>query len=144
MSSAKKFHVLATPTTDEGFGQNIKLGLAETKQQAINICIDAGYKVIEETEGGSVDQYDAEDAPFIYSFDDDGIGAISVTVKDPCRLIDWLAAMRSEGMDDGDIAAGLQNGNIPKPDWMSTQDNTYHTKIWDQDYGSSQMGFIDL
>ncbi len=145
MSAAKKFHVFATPTTEEGFGENINLGLAETKEQAIEMCIDAGYTVIKETEGGSVDQYDAEDAPFIYSYDADGVGAISVTVKNTAsRLADWLAAQRAEGLSDGDIVGGLQNGDINKPEWMSTQDNADHSKIWDQDHGSSQMGFIDL
>ena len=60
------------------------------------------------------------------------------------RLIDWLAAQRAEGLSDGDIVAGLQNGDVSRPEWMSTQDNPDHTKIWDQDHGSSQMGFIDL
>ena len=41
----------------------------------------AGYSVIEEGAGGSYDAYDGEDAPGIYGFKPDGMGAFSVTVE---------------------------------------------------------------
>jgi hypothetical protein len=79
MSSTTKFHVLATPTTEDGFVENINIGFAETEAQAVAMCIESGYTVI--TVGAQVQKYDAEDAPFIFTFDPDGFGAISVPVE---------------------------------------------------------------
>lgn len=78
-----KYHVFALPTYTDGFGSTSDLGFAESIQEALQICIDAGYSVIADDDGGSVDVFDAEDAPFIYSYREDGFGAISITVKAP-------------------------------------------------------------
>ena len=74
-----KYHVIATPTTEDGFGENVFLGTCDSQKEAIEICTRAGFTVL--IKGVEIQKYDAEDAPFIFSFEADGMGAISIPVK---------------------------------------------------------------
>ena len=58
------------------------------------------------------------------------------------RIEIFFAGLREE-MNDAEIAAGLTNGDIEKPEWMCISENTDHLKVWDaENGGSSQMGFV--
>jgi hypothetical protein len=75
------YHVIAIPTDEDGTYEGHIIGLASDKAQAIAVCEANGFIVIREGEGGNYDLYDAEDAPHIYGYEADGIGAISITVE---------------------------------------------------------------
>jgi hypothetical protein len=81
MRRGKMKHVFAIPTHENCTDPAINLGTAENADEAIQIVKAAGFAIIPESEGGSYDTYDAEDAPDIYGYEPDGLGAISITVK---------------------------------------------------------------
>lgn len=60
------------------------------------------------------------------------------------RLSLWLATQHDAGLSDADIAAGLQNGEIEAPEWLCTQDDVDHCKIWAEGEGCAQMSFAVL
>lgn len=61
------------------------------------------------------------------------------------RIEKFLEQYRNDDLNDGEIAAGLQNGEIEIPEWMGFSESMDHMKIWDsEEGGSSQMGFVWL
>lgn len=59
--------------------------------------------------------------------------------------LDSFIAKLSEEMTDSEIAAGMGNGDIDSPEWISKAESTDHVKIWDNETNeSSQMGFTTL
>jgi len=60
------------------------------------------------------------------------------------RIEKFFAELREEGLSDNEIAAGLGNGDIEKPEWMAISENTDHIKAWDTEdpTASHQMGFV--
>jgi hypothetical protein len=63
------------------------------------------------------------------------------------RLNDFINKLRvaDENYHDHEIAAGLGNGDIERPEWMGYSESTDHVKLWDaEDGGSAQMGFVQL
>ena len=78
----KKYRVLAIQIGDGWIStDNEEVGEADDRAEAIALVKSLGYHVLVEGEGGSVDCYDAEDAPGIYGIEPDGRGAISVTYE---------------------------------------------------------------
>lgn len=75
------YHVIAIPTYEDATDPGINIGQASDKASALTLIADAGYRVIPEDDGGLVAIYDATDAPHIYSYEPDGLGAIGVTVE---------------------------------------------------------------
>lgn len=59
------------------------------------------------------------------------------------RLDDLFKHLRQHHTDQ-EIAAGLGNGDIDKPEWLGYSEGSDHLKVWDTDYGSIQMGFYTL
>lgn len=49
-------------------------------------------------------------------------------------------------MSENEIAAGLGNGDIEKPEWLCISESTDHLKVWDGEDGmsSTQMGFYTV
>lgn len=62
------------------------------------------------------------------------------------RIDKFFADMRGEGLSNYDIAAGLGNGDIERPEWISIAESTDHMKVWDNEDkdASAQMGFVWL
>lgn len=76
-----KLHVIAVPTHTDSMDEGVMLSAeVSTKEEAVAAVIAAGYTVIPEGNGGSIDRYDAEDAPGIYGYEHDGMGAYGITV----------------------------------------------------------------
>jgi hypothetical protein len=42
------------------------------------------------------------------------------------------------------FAADLTGGQIDKPEWLCLSEGTDHLKIWDEEEGSIQMGYITV
>lgn len=61
------------------------------------------------------------------------------------RIDDFINYQRDFETDQ-DIAAGLCNGDIEKPDWLGISESTDHLKLWDteDEMSSSSMGFYTL
>lgn len=60
------------------------------------------------------------------------------------RIEKWYDSLRKEFSDSG-IAAGIGNGDIEKPQWLSIAESTDHVKIWDNETGADQTwGFIKV
>lgn len=63
------------------------------------------------------------------------------------RLESWLEAERAEVVAevevDHTIAAGLGNGDIPRPEWMGVREFATGCDVWDT-AESDGMGFISL
>jgi len=48
-----------------------------------------------------------------------------------------------EGLTNNEIAAGLGNGDIDVPEWMSISEDVDHIKAWDNEEGGSrEFGFV--
>jgi len=77
----KTFHVIAIPTDADATYEGALIGSAQTEDEAIALCKSEGYVVLTEGEGGNIDCYDAEDAPRVYGYEADGLGAFGVTVQ---------------------------------------------------------------
>jgi len=61
------------------------------------------------------------------------------------RIENFFKNLRDDGLSNNEIAAGLGNGDIDAPEWMSISENTDHIKAWDADNGGSiQMGFVTI
>ena len=43
-----------------------------------------------------------------------------------------------------EVAASIQNGEIPIPDWICFEEGTDQMKLWDEANGSAQSGFRTL
>jgi len=60
------------------------------------------------------------------------------------RINLWLEGLKAE-LSESEIMAGLGNGDIDRPDWLSISESTDHIKIWDNEtMASNQMGFLWL
>lgn len=59
------------------------------------------------------------------------------------RIDQFFKELFDDGLTEREIAAGLCNGDIEKPDWMATAESTDHIKVIDTEDGHSsfQMGF---
>lgn len=77
----KMVHVFVIETGDKWLGNPILIGRARTHEDAIEQIRVAGYTIIEECDGGNWDHYDAYDAPSIYGYEPDGLGAFCYTVE---------------------------------------------------------------
>lgn len=61
------------------------------------------------------------------------------------RLEAFFEHLRADGYSDYEIMAGIDNGDIDQPDWMSIEVGRDYLKAWDEsDSGSRQMGFYTL
>ena len=60
------------------------------------------------------------------------------------RIEKFFMELRDSDLTNNEIAAGLGNGDIEKPEWMAVSESTDHIKAWDTDDpgASSQFGFI--
>jgi len=49
-------------------------------------------------------------------------------------------------LSDYEIAAGLTNGEIERPDWMGVTEDTDHLKIWDMEdeNACAHFGFLTI
>ena len=60
------------------------------------------------------------------------------------RLDSFIAKLEEE-MTAGEIAAGMGNGDVDAPEWISMAESADHVKIWDNETNEShQMGFTTL
>ena len=73
-------HVFAMPANEDHLEDAVLIGTAETMQQATEAIQAAGYVVLAEDDCGCHDHYDADDAPRIYGYEPDGLGAYGITV----------------------------------------------------------------
>lgn len=50
----------------------------------------------------------------------------------------------SQELSESEIAAGLTNGDIQKPEWLGVSENLDHLKVWDTEETneSSTWGFV--
>jgi hypothetical protein len=78
MSTITPRHVFAIPVGEDYVSPAILVGEASTIEDATIVVRHAGYSVIEPATCG---KYDAEDAPGIYGYEEDGMGAFSVIVE---------------------------------------------------------------
>jgi hypothetical protein len=61
------------------------------------------------------------------------------------RINQFFFDLRNDGLSDYEIAAGLGNGDITRPDWLSIAENTDHLKAWDNETDScAQWGFVTI
>ena len=61
------------------------------------------------------------------------------------RIVKFFKELKDEGLSNNEIAAGLGNGDIEVPEWMSISENTDHLKVWDNETGADQhMGFVTI
>lgn len=74
-------HVFVMPTHETCTDPAIRIGQADNLKDALALTYAAGYTAIDENSGGLVDEYDAEDAPRILDYENDGIGAYLIAVK---------------------------------------------------------------
>jgi hypothetical protein len=61
------------------------------------------------------------------------------------RIERFFKELGDEGLSNNEIAAGLGNGDIEVPEWMSISENTDHLKAWDNETTADQcMGFVTI
>jgi hypothetical protein len=61
------------------------------------------------------------------------------------RIEIFFKDLRREGLSSYDIAAGLGNGDIDVPYWMSIAESNDHLKAWDNETtADQQMGFVTI
>jgi hypothetical protein len=59
------------------------------------------------------------------------------------RINQFFSDLRKDGLDDYEIAAGLGNGDITRPEWLSISESTDHLKAWDNETDAcAQWGFV--
>lgn len=76
-----KNHIFAIPTHADHTGDAIAVSRAHTIKHAVEAVQCANFVVIAEDDGGCHDHYDADDAPGVYGYEPDGLGAYGITVK---------------------------------------------------------------
>jgi len=69
------------------------IGEASSKQEAIQLCEDAGYAIYPEDNGGQIDFYDAEDGPCVAQYEPDGKGV-------------WIIAAEKDDLPKGYVLEG--------------------------------------
>jgi hypothetical protein len=61
------------------------------------------------------------------------------------RIERFFRELESEGLSNNEIAAGLGNGDIEVPGWISISENTDHLKAWDNETTANQhLGFVTI
>lgn len=61
------------------------------------------------------------------------------------RIERFFKELDDEGLSSNEIAAGLGNGDIDVPEWMSISENTDHLKAWDNETKADQhLGFVTI
>jgi len=61
------------------------------------------------------------------------------------RIERFFEELEDEGLSNNEIAAGLGNGDIEAPGWMSISEDTDHIKVWDNETTADQhMGFVTI
>jgi ribosomal protein L37E len=61
------------------------------------------------------------------------------------RINQFFADLRKDGLDDYEIAAGLGNGDIERPEWLAIAESTDHLKAWDNETDAcAQWGFVTI
>lgn len=61
------------------------------------------------------------------------------------RIEEFLSELRNEGLSDYEIAAGLGNGDVERPGWLSVAEDTDNVKLWDNETDAdSHMGFVAI
>lgn len=62
------------------------------------------------------------------------------------RVRVFIASLILEDLSAYDIAAGLGNGDIERPEWLGVSEDVDHIKLWDLEdvHSSPQMGFNTL
>jgi len=61
------------------------------------------------------------------------------------RIEKFFKELEDEGLSNYEIAAGLGNGDIDIPGWMSISEDTDHIKVWDNETTADQhMGFVTI
>jgi hypothetical protein len=81
MSSSTLKHVFVIPAGDNWQGDAINIGQVETAADAFLLANAKGYTIRTPVEGGHYDEYSADDAPGIYGYERDGMGAFGITVE---------------------------------------------------------------
>lgn len=68
---------------------------------------------------------------------------MSIKENSESRIDAFFNALLNDGFTDSEIAAGLGNGDIERPEWMAVSESTDHVKVIDAEdgYSSFQMGF---
>ena len=74
-------HVFVMPTHETCTDPAICVGQVDSLKDAMALIYAAGYKAIDESKGGLVSEYDADDAPRILDYEQDGLGAYLIAVK---------------------------------------------------------------
>lgn len=60
------------------------------------------------------------------------------------RIEEYFDELRN-AMTDSEIAAGLTNGDIEKPSWLSISESADHLKAWDNETNAdSAWGFVQV
>lgn len=61
------------------------------------------------------------------------------------RIEKFFAGLEADGLTNNEIAAGLGNGDIEVPEWMSISEDTDHIKVWDNEtQADQQSGFVTI
>jgi hypothetical protein len=61
------------------------------------------------------------------------------------RINQFFSDLRKDGLDDYEIAVGLGNGDITRPEWLSISESTDHLKAWDNETDAcAQWGFVTI
>jgi hypothetical protein len=61
------------------------------------------------------------------------------------RLIEWVKEQKQAGMSEYEIAAGLDNGEVERPEWMGSSPCTaIGYAIWDTAESSGQTKLYNL
>lgn len=61
------------------------------------------------------------------------------------RLTSLLKELKAEGMSEYEIAAGLDNGDIERPEWLASSPSTaIGYAIWDNEESSGQDHLYNL
>lgn len=47
------------------------------------------------------------------------------------RLTTWINELKNDGLSEYDIAAGLDNGDIERPEWLSSGNTAIGYTLWD-------------
>jgi hypothetical protein len=81
MTRATLKHVFVIPAGDDWQGDAINIGQVETAADAFLLVNSKGYTIRSPVEGGHYDEHDADDAPGIYGYERDGMGAFGITVE---------------------------------------------------------------
>jgi hypothetical protein len=61
------------------------------------------------------------------------------------RLTDWVKEQKNAGLSEYDIACGLDNGDVDRPEWLGSSPCTaIGYAIWDTANSSGDINLYDL